>query len=446
MNIISLYNKFSKSTVYQSFLLAFTQSLVALFFIGIDFFFSKGLSVEDFGIWKRLMFVINLTIPILSFGIAEGYKYYLAKEGKKKEMFANTFSFYILITILFLGIILVANLLGYFGWVDLKEYYLLSFLLPIAYFVFVINKTLRYAYINDAKIELHSKVTLIGFTFTGLALLLSYFYFKSIATYFLYIGISLYILIYLTPIFTLIKRGKFVITSKWINKEYFIKVLKQGLPLYLATFIGTLTLNTGMLIVNTFEDIETFAIFSVGALEIPVFAMLSAAFSQKIYPELVRLVSNGEKEKAKKIWMKTTIQVSYITYPLIILLMFFAQDIIYLIYSPKYEESVFIFKTYLLIGIFRNNYYGALITASGQTKYITMYALIMLVANAIISILLYYYLGISGVVFGALIATFIIQLLQLNHEKLIKVYFKEFLLNYKILFLIILILTIYFFR
>jgi O-antigen/teichoic acid export membrane protein len=446
MNIVSLYNKFAKTTVYQSFLLAFTQSIVALFFIGIDFFFSKGLSVEDFGIWKRLIFVINLTIPILSFGIAEGYKYYLAKEGKKKEMFANTFSFYILITILFLGIILVANLLGYFGWVDLKEYYLLSFLLPIAYFVFVINKTLRYAYINDAKIELHSKVTLIGFTFTGLALLLSYFYFKSIATYFLYIGISLYILIYLTPIFTLIKRGKFVITSKWINKEYFIKVLKQGLPLYLATFIGTLTLNTGMLIVNTFEDIETFAIFSVGALEIPVFAMLSAAFSQKIYPELVRLVSNGEKEKAKKIWMKTTIQVSYITYPLIILLMFFAQDIIYLIYSPKYEESVFIFKTYLLIGIFRNNYYGALITASGQTKYITMYALIMLVANAIISILLYYYLGISGVVFGALIATFIIQLLQLNHEKLIKVYFKEFLLNYKILFLIILILTIYFFR
>src|SRR5690554_5308174 len=446
MNIISLYNKFSKSTVYQSFLLAFTQSLVALFFIKIDFFFSKGLSVEDFGIWKRLMFVINLTIPILSFGIAEGYKYYLAKEGKKKEMFANTFSFYTIITVLFFGIVLIANILGYFDWVDLKEYYLLSFLLPIAYFVFVINKTLRYAYINDNKIDLHSKITLIGFVFTGIALLFSYLYFKQLAPHYLYTGVILYILIYLVPIYTLIKKGKFIITNKWINKEYFVKVLKQGLPLYLAVFIGTLTLNTGMLIVNTFEDIETFAIFSVGALEIPVFAMLSAAFSQKIYPELVRLVSNGEKDKAKKIWMKTTIQVSYITYPLIILLMFFAQDIIYLIYSPKYEESVFIFKTYLLIGIFRNNYYGALITASGQTKYITMYALIMLVANAIISILLYYYLGISGVVFGALIATFIIQLLQLNHEKLIKVYFKGFLLNYKILFLIILILTIYFFR
>ncbi|MBP6370148.1 MAG: oligosaccharide flippase family protein [Paludibacteraceae bacterium] len=443
MNIISLYNKFSKSTVYQSFLLAFTQSLVALFFIGIDFFFSKGLSVEDFGIWKRLMFVINLTIPILSFGIAEGYKYYLAKEGKKKEMFANTFSFYTIITVLFFGIVLLANILGYFDWVDLKEYYLLSFLLPIAYFVFVINKTLRYAYINDDKIDLHSKITLIGFVFTGIALLFSYLYFKQLAPHYLYIGVILYILIYLVPIFNLIKRGKYIITNKWINKEYFVKVLKQGLPLYLATFIGTLTLNTGMLIVNTFEDIETFAIFSVGALEIPVFAMLSAAFSQKIYPDLVRLVSNGEKEKAKKIWMKTTIQVSYITYPLIILLMFFAKDIIYFIYSPKYEESVFIFKTYLLIGIFRNNYYGALITASGQTKYITMYALIMLGANAIISIILYYYLGVSGVVFGTLVATIIIAFLQLYHEKLIKDYLYGFLFNFRIIILILVILLIY---
>ena len=445
MNIISLYNKFSKSTVYQSFLLAFTQSIVALFFIGIDFFFSKGLSVEDFGIWKRLMFITNLTIPILSFGIAEGYKYYLAKEGKKQQMFANTFSFYTIITVLFFGIVLIANILGYFDWVDLKEYYLLSFLLPIAYFVFVINKTLRYAYINDDKIALHSKITLIGFAFTGIALLLSYLYFKELALHYLYIGISLYILIYLVPIYTLIKKGKFIITNKWINKEYFIKVLKQGLPLYLAVFIGTLTLNTGMLIVNTFEDIETFAIFSVGALEIPVFAMLSAAFSQKIYPELVRLVSNGEKEKAKKIWMKTTMQISYITYPLIIILMFFAKDIIYMIYSPKYEESVFLFKTYLLIGIFRNNYYGALITASGQTKYITMYALIMLIANAIISIILYYFFGISGVVFGTLIATTIVAFLQLSHERLIKEYCEEFLLDYKVLFMIIMIVLIYLF-
>jgi O-antigen/teichoic acid export membrane protein len=446
MNIITLYKKYSKTTVYQSFLLALTQSMVAVFFIGIDFFFSKGLSVEDFGMWKRLMFVMSLTIPILSLGIAEGYKYYLARENKGKWMFANTFTFYTLIAFVFFVVVLIANLLGYLEWIDLKEYYLLSFLLPVAYFAFVINKTLRYAYINESEIEKHTNITLIGFVISGAFLLFSYLFFKQFSVYYLYIGILLYILIYLVPVFSLIQKGKYILTSKWINKDYFTKVLKQGLPLYLATFIGTLTLNTGMLIVNTFENTETFAIFSVGALEIPVFAMLSAAFSQKIYPELVRLVSSGEKEKAKKIWMKTTMQISYITYPLIIILMFFAKDIIYLIYSPKYEASVFLFKTYLLIGIFRNNYYGALITAAGQTKYITYYALVMLGVNAMLSTVLYYSIGISGVVFGNLIATILIDFLQLQHEKLLKNYFKEFLLNPKIILMIILILIIYLFK
>jgi O-antigen/teichoic acid export membrane protein len=446
MNIINQYNRFINSSVYLSFLLAFTQSIIALIFIGIDFFFSKGLSVKDFGIWKQLMFILNLIIPILSFGIAEGYKYYLAKDGKKIQTFANTFYLYFIISVLFFAVVVVVNVLGFFGFLQLKEYYFLSFLFPIAYFAFVINKTLRYAYINDAKIPLHSKITTIGFAFTSVLLLASYLYFNRLIVYHLYIGICLYIVTFIAPVFPLISKGRYILTNRWFTKEFCIKVLKQGLPIYVATFIGTFTLNTGMLIVNTFENLETFAIFSVGSLEVPIFAMLSAAFSQKIYPELVKLVSNGEKEKAKQIWMKTTIQVSYITYPLIIILMFFAKDIIYLIYSPKYDDAVFLFKTYLLIGIFRNNYYGAIITASGQAKYITFYALCMLVGNAVLSLLLYYFFGVSGVVFGTLIATIIIALLQLYHENLLKIYFQSFLLDIKIVLLIIIILVIYFLK
>lgn len=446
MNIINQYNRFINSSVYLSFLLAFTQSIIALIFIGIDFFFSKGLSVKDFGVWKQLMFILNLIIPILSFGIAEGYKYYLAKDGKKIQTFANTFYLYFIITVLFFAVVLLVNIFGFFGFFQLKEYYFLSFLFPVAYFAFVINKTLRYAYINDAKILLHSKITTIGFVSTSFLLLASYLYFNRLIVYHLYIGICLYIATFITPIYFLINQGRYILTNRWFTKEFCIKVLKQGLPIYVATFIGTFTLNTGMLIVNTFEDLETFAIFSVGSLEVPIFAMLSAAFSQKIYPELVKLVSSGQKEKAKKLWMKTTLQVSYITYPLIILLMFFAKDIIYLVYSPKYEDAVFLFKTYLLIGIFRNNYYGAIITASGQAKYITFYALCMLVVNAIMSLVLYYFLGVSGVIFGTLIATIIIAFLQLYHENLLKTYFQSFLLNTKILVLIIIIFITYLFK
>ncbi len=442
MKVNYFYNRIRHSSVYFSLLLALTQSLTAVFFLCIDFYFSKGLSVEEFGVWKKLIFIINLLIPILSFGIPEGYKFYLAKGDEAKYLLSKTTTFYLLITLFLFICAFFINLASYLNLIQLNDYHILSFLVPIAYFAFVLNKTLRYSYINYSKISTHTRITLISFCVSSTLLVLTWVYFSSIKYFYLYIGLLLYIALYAIPVFSLIKNINQEVFFKKLDKEYISNILKQGIPLYLATFIGVLTLNLDLMIVNALESITVFAIFSVGALEVPIFAMLSAAFSQRIYPELVRLISNNKKEEAKKLWIKTTIQITYFTYPLIILLMYFAEDIIFTIYSPKYFDAVFLFKTYLLVGVFRNNYYGALITASGNTKYITFYATIMLITNAIVSYFLYYSLGVKGVVFGTLIATFTIQFLQLRHEEIVLLYVREVLFNYKIsLLLTVIILT-----
>lgn len=444
MKVVKLYNKLINTSVYYSLLLALTQSITALFLLFIDFYFSKGLTVHEFGVWKKLIFYINFLIPIISLGIPEGYKYYLAKNKKENNpLLSKTISLYFLITLVLILLTLFINTADYFGLINLHDYYIVSFLIPLAYLSVTLNRTLRYYYINYSRIITHTRVTLAGFAISSTILGLSWLFFEEIKSFYLYIGVTLYILLFFTPVISLISKLKHKIVFNKPDKDYIYKVLKQGIPLYLATFIGTLTLNLDYLIVNYFEDTTTFAVFSVGALEVPIFAMLSAAFSQRVYPELVRLISDDKKEDAKKLWIKTTIQVSYFTYPLIILLMFFAETIIFAIYSPKYYDAVFLFKTYLLVAIFRNNYYGALITASGKTKYITFYALIMLAANLIASCFLYYFLGIKGVVFGTLIATITIQFLQLRHENLVLSYIQDVLLNYRILFLIILIILTY---
>jgi O-antigen/teichoic acid export membrane protein len=195
--------------------------------------------------------------------------------------------------------------------------------------------------------------------------------------------------------------------------------------------------------VQFFEDTKTFAIFSVGAIEIPIFAMLSASFSQKIYPDLVKLISNEKNDEAKKLWINTTIKVSYITYPMIAILMFFSKEIIFLIYKQDYSQSIPLFKTFLLIGLFRNNYYGALITASGKSTIIFKYSIFTLLLNSILSLVFYYFFGIKGIIYGNLIATLAINYLQLRSEKLIHLYLNEFILNPKIIILISLIICIY---
>ncbi len=442
--IANIYFKIKNSGSYQSLLLAFTQSLVAVFVVTIDFFYSKGLSVAEFGVWKKLMFVAGMIIPVFSFGIPEGYKYFIAKEGKFKYAFVNTYSALSVIAFSLFILLALANLGHVLQLYSLENFYLISLLLPLTYFAFVLNKTLRYAYIDRQKIQQHTYITIAAFAFTFIGLLAYWYNFQQLKSFYLWLGIIFYTSLFLIPLPFLIKSGKFPIKLTLPSKAYLKKVLKQGVPLYLATFIGVATLNMDKLIVTYFEDTETFAIFSVGALEIPIFAMLSAAFSQKIYPQLVRLVNADRKEDAKKIWMDTTIKVSYFTYPLILVMMFFAEEILFFIYSDVYKESVILFKTYLLVALFRNNYYGAIITASGQTKYITLYSGLMLAFNFIISIFLYHFIGINGIVFGTLFSTILIQCLQLNHENLLKVFLVRIFTNYKIVLLILGILIVYF--
>lgn len=446
MNLKNSYTKISSGSSFASLLLTLTQSIIALFFILFDFLFSKKLSVVEFGYWKEMFFLLNLGIPLLSFGIPEGYKYYLAKEGKHKVMFSNTLMSFLVIGLFLSLLFVLVNLMHCFQWINLDKYYLISLLFPVAYLVFNVNKTLRYGYINEKKVLLHTKITLLYYVLTLVLTLVFYLNIDRIKSQFLYIGLLFFIALYGFPLYTLIRKNNLVLKPKWLNKVFLSKVLKQGLPLYMATFIGTISVNLDKSIVSFFEDKATFAIFSVGALEIPVFAMLSAAFSQNIYPTLVKLVSSDKKDEAKDLWIETTKKVSYITFPILLILMIFSKQIIFFIYTTDYSESIVIFQTYLLIGLFRNNYYGALIAASGQTKYITLYSGMMLLLNLILSIILYNIWGINGIVFASLFATIFIQFLQLNHENLLKKYFFDFLLNYKIIILITLIVIAYFYN
>lgn len=446
MNLKDKFLKFKETNLFQSFLLAFSQSLIAVFFLLIDFFYSKKLSIEEFGVWKKVFFIVNFSVPILSLGIAEGYKYYLAKGDKKDDLFSNTVSFYLIIGFIYFSIIFLLNSLHYFNILDLKYYYLVSLLFPLTFFVFNLNKVLRYTYINQEHIYTHTVLTVMYFIVSLILLVLSYICYENLNINIIYLGVLLYIVLFGLPIIALVKKQNLTFKIKMPSKEYFYKVLKQGLPLYLATFVGTLMLNTGSLIVNHFEDESAFAIFSVGAMEIPIFAMLSAAFSQKQYPILVKYINNNEKEKAKEAWIKTTLQVSFITYPILLLLMFFADDIIFFIYDKSYKDSVFLFKTFLLIGLFRNNYYGALITASGNAKYILRYALLLLGLNLVLSLTLYYFYGLEGIVFGNLISVIFISLVQLNHEDVINQYINKVVLNKYIFGLVLIILLTYLFR
>ena len=422
-----------------------SQGAIAVVIVLIDFVFSKKLSLTQFGNWKQIFIFLNIFIPLMAFGIAEGFKYYIAKEKNNLNYFNNLIIFLVLIVFFMFIVIACLNLLHFLNILNIKSFYLVSFLFPIAFLAFLVNLSVRYIFINENKIRIHTKIILL-FIPIPILILSSYYFYDVISNdNAVYLGIFLYSLLFGLPIFLLLKKLSYKLSFSFFDIKIIQKMLSKGFPLYIATFIGLICLNIDKILVSFLENKETFAVFAAGAIEIPIFAMLSAAFSNNDYPKLVSHIQNNNYCEAKNIWLKTTLNVSYIIYPLILVLMIFSEQIISFVYNKNFNGSVFYFQTYLLVGLFRNNFYGSLMTASGNAKQVSYYSLILLILNLLISFFLYALIGINGIVFGALISTIIYSYMQLRYEKLVKRYFIEILMNKVIIFLIILIIISYFY-
>src|SRR5690606_39621704 len=127
--------------------------------------------------------------------------------------------------------------------------------------------------------------------------------------------------------------------------------------------------------------------------------------------------------------LRTTLQSTRITLPIILVMMIFSGPLIEILFTQKYIDAIPIFQTYLLVGLWRNTQYGALIIASGKTKWTFYYSVIGLIFNTIVSLLLFHFFGVIGIAWGGFLSATLLSLLQLKHENMLKEWNKNILMN-----------------
>ncbi len=434
----------SKSIAGSSINLLLSQIIISVSFLVIDYFIAHR-HFEIFASWKQLQLLINLVLPVLAIGIPEAYKYYSAKEPNQfhfhYQFTLNALLLISLFWLVFAYFFLAPITLSFFHHTDFK-YSAIGII--FLFFAINMNRVLRYECINEKK----TRRFLIA-SICATALLILTFIFDDLILYNFPIAVRMSVFaiaiasFYFMPLLLL---NSFKIESLAIitSKETWIKYLKIGFPLYIASFISIIVTNIDKAWLSHFYSKDSFAIYAAGALEIPLFAMLSAAFSQSTFPEYVRLLSADLQQEAKQLWINITRKVSYITYPTLFICMLFAKTIFSTIYGPSLLQGLIIFKTFLLIALWRNNYYGAILSASGKSKWISFYSVLNLglVAAGIFIVTKFY--SINALPWVLFISTSTLALLQIAHERMIGLYFKSFLLKPFTIIAITAILAAYF--
>lgn len=178
-----------------------------------------------------------------------------------------------------------------------------------------------------------------------------------------------------------------------------------SIPLAVSTLIGQFSMQLGSFFVSVTSSPELFAVFSVGARELPL-GILTSAVTTVLLADMAAHFSRGETEAATILWRRATSKASLLLIPLFVFLMAFADDYILYMYTSEYSASIPLFRIFLLLIPLRSFFFGAILLAAGESRFILMRTAAWAIVGCLCSAVLFQMYGLYGVAWGIVLSQY----------------------------------------
>lgn len=177
--------------------------------------------------------------------------------------------------------------------------------------------------------------------------------------------------------------------------------LGYAIPFGFAIIIEVLQHNFHLYAVSYHFDVATFAIYAVGCLQIPLVDFLSSSTSNVMMTNMRSRMLDNDKAGACAIWLDTVRKLALILCPLVAGLVIMAYELITLLFTEMYVDSVPIFMFWTLGSLFTLLITDGVLRVLAETRFLILQNLIQLF---LIVILIQWFLVTFGVI-GAVLAT-----------------------------------------
>lgn len=159
-------------------------------------------------------------------------------------------------------------------------------------------------------------------------------------------------------------------------------------PLWATAISGILNYQFDKLLISGYFDPATYAVYSVGAIELPVVMLITTSVSTAVMPNLVSLAKEGKRVETLHVWQEAARKCSLVIFPCFVFFLVVSNDFIRLLYSDAYAKAAWPFAIYLFVLPVRVTIYSAMLRALGRTRVIAVAAVSGLVVNICLSTLL----------------------------------------------------------
>lgn len=191
------------------------------------------------------------------------------------------------------------------------------------------------------------------------------------------------------------------------------KHLAYAIPFALAVSIETLQNNLHMYVVSYHFDAATFAIYSVGCLQIPLVDFMMTSTSSVMMVKMSEDLREGRNHDALELWVDTTRKLALVFAPLVGGLVVTAGKLITILFTANYAASAPLFMVWTTSMLFAAVMTDSVLRVHADTRFLVVLNLLRLsmVALAIGPFLARF--GLMGAVLVTLLATALAKLVAL---------------------------------
>ena len=198
------------------------------------------------------------------------------------------------------------------------------------------------------------------------------------------------------------------------DKKLLISQLKYSIPLGISSILVIISRELDKLIISFFFTPDKYAIYSIGARELPLVSIIPYAVSSTLFPKYVSLLESKRYRRLLDLISSSIRKVGLIMIPIIPLFFILSKEIVNVLYTSDYLESIPVFKLYLILILFHITAFDSILLSMGLSKYIMQLTVIFVILNLLLNILFIKLFGFIGPAISTVIVTLIVTILYIQ--------------------------------
>lgn len=182
--------------------------------------------------------------------------------------------------------------------------------------------------------------------------------------------------------------------------------LVYSLPLGLASVLGILAKQLDKLVVSGWFTPADYAVFSVGATEIPLVGTIIGTLNAVLLPALSASAAQGNRDDFYRVHRGAVRKNALFIVPLCALFFVVAPDFFVVAFSAPYAGAAVFFRIYIISALLRVAVYNVPFSALGRTRVVLWVSLGSLSTNFLLNLVLVKPFGMSGCAWATVISVY----------------------------------------